>query len=229
MRLGLHRGRYIRSGKSKFILFAVIILLIIISCSYIFLVRIQPVFKVRASGYAENMGIQTMNNAVNEVLQRENMTYNSFVTLHTDNSNKITAIEGNTPSMNLFKTNITQNIQNSIQNSDGGYVYIPIGSLLGNEIFNGVGCKVPVKIAPASTTKIDFTGDFQSVGINQVKHSIYLNIEMNITIISSSMQQTKTVNTTVLVAETIIVGEVPTYYSGNGMVASIGNNSGIIK
>ena len=53
---------------------------------------------------------------------------------------------------------------------------------------------------------------FESVGINQTKHSIYLNVIADISIVMPSRTENFAVTTEILVGEFVIVGSVPDTY-----------------
>lgn len=218
MRMGLSRRYYRKktSGKS-FVLYCVLLLITTICfATYTFLCRIHPVFKARAESYAISVGTSTINEAVNELISEKGITYSDFVKLEKANDNSITALEGNTISMNTFKTDVSNKIQTLMSENEDGYIHIPIGSLFGSEVLSGFGYKIPIKLSPTSISKVDFNEDFASVGINQVKHSIWLDIDVSMSVISSTSQISESVHTKILVAETIIVGRVPEYYADSG-------------
>ena len=53
---------------------------------------------------------------------------------------------------------------------------------------------------------------FESVGINHTKHSIYLNVIADISIVMPSKTQNFAVTTQILVGESVIVGSIPDTY-----------------
>ena len=116
--------------------------------------------------------------------------------------------------MNAFKAELTKKLQDNINNLPDGYIMIPLGSLSNKEIFSGLGPKIKIKIIPNGIVKTDFSEEFVSCGINQVKHRISLDVSVKISVISATMYKTQEVNTSVPVSETIISGVVPNYYGG---------------
>ena len=62
----------------------------------------------------------------------------------------------------------------------------------------------------------DFVSCFEEVGINQTKHSIYINANTTISIVLPVASVPVTVSTAILVVENIIVGKVPSVYFENG-------------
>jgi len=62
------------------------------------------------------------------------------------------------------------------------------------------------------------------VGINQTKHSIYLNVVADISIVMPSRTENFAVMTQVLVGECVLVGKIPeTFFQGD----LFGNSSGL--
>ena len=81
--------------------------------------------------------------------------------------------------------------------------------------------KVTIRIYPVSIVIADFKRVLYSVGINKVKHKLYLDVSMKMSFVGMMFAQSDTVETSVLLNETIIVGDTPTYYGNGGMTASV--------
>jgi hypothetical protein len=81
--------------------------------------------------------------------------------------------------------------------------------LTGIEAFAGLGPNIYFRIIPVSSVSCGFSSDFASVGINQTKHSIYLNVVADISIVMPSRTENFAVVTQILVGESVIVGKVP--------------------
>ena len=73
----------------------------------------------------------------------------------------------------------------------------------------GLGPSIPFRIIPVSSVVCGFSSEFDSVGINQTKHSIYLNVVADISIVMPSRTKNFAVTTQILVGESVIVGRVP--------------------
>ncbi|MBO5335034.1 MAG: sporulation protein YunB, partial [Clostridia bacterium] len=87
-----------------------------------------------------------------------------------------------------------------------------LGALTGIEAFAGLGPQIPFRIIPVSSVSCDFSSEFESVGINQTKHSIYLHVIADISIVMPSRTENFAVTTEILVGEFVIVGSVPETY-----------------
>ena len=86
---------------------------------------------------------------------------------------------------------------------------VPLGALTGIEAFAGLGPRIHFRIIPVSSVSCDFSSAFESVGINQTKHTIYLNVIADISIVMPSRTERFSVLTEIMVGEFVIVGDIP--------------------
>ena len=206
MRLGLSRTRN-RSLKGVGIFFTLFFLIFLI---WLIFTKLQPFFIEYAKVYS--------NNIANEFVKEE---YQSLAKIMENSSENIKAIETDTAKVNRLKSAIIQSMQKNIDSHKSDTVYVPLGSCSNLYFLAGLGPKVPIRIYPVSIVNADFKESFDSVGINQVKHKLYLDVSMKMSFVGMMFAQSDTVETSVLLNETIIVGDTPTYYGNGGMTASV--------
>lgn len=131
---------------------------------------------------------------------------------------KIISINANIIELNKLSSEIAYKIQDKLNNLDKVSVQIPITSMLGMNIFSGYGPNMNIKLVPMGNIATKFETDFVAQGINQTKHTIYMNIESAITVVAPFIGSSVRCNSTVTIAETIIVGDIPdTYYNIEGL------------
>lgn len=121
----------------------------------------------------------------------------------------ITSISTNTVITNRLKNLITVRTQEALSNIRSKRVDVPVGTIIGGELFNGVGPCLPVYISMSGTVSSDFEEEFESGGINQTVHKLSVRISAEINIIMPMTSCTENVETTVMVGETVIVGDTP--------------------
>lgn len=215
MRLGLSRTRN-RSLKGVGIFFTLFFLIFII---WLVFTKLQPSFIEYAKVYSNNIANEVVNSAVDDVFVKEE--YQSLAKIMENSSENIKAIETDTAKINRLKSAIIQSMQKNIDSHKSDTVYVPLGSCSNLYFLAGLGPKVPIRIYPVSIVNADFKESFDSVGINQVKHKLYLDVSMKMSFVGMMFAQSDTVETSVLLNETIIVGDTPTYYGNGGMTASV--------
>lgn len=90
--------------------------------------------------------------------------------------------------------------------------------LHGTKILSGRGPDVPIKMATVGNVETDLVSQFSQSGINQTLHRIYLNVNCTVTILTPFDTIEQSITNQVLIAEAVIVGDVPsTYYNLNGV------------
>ena len=215
MRLGLSRTRN-RNLKGVGIFFTLFFLIFFI---WLVFTKLQPSFIEYAKVYSNNIANEVVNSAVDDVFVKEE--YQSLAKIMENSSENIKAIETDTAKTNRLKSAIIQSMQKNIDSHKSDTVYVPLGSCSNLYFLAGLGPKVPIRIYPVSIVNADFKESFDSVGINQVKHKLYLDVSMKMSFVGMMFAQSDTVETSVLLNETIIVGDTPTYYGNGGMTASV--------
>lgn len=215
MRLGLSRTRN-RNLKGVGIFFTLFFLILLI---WLVFAKLQPSFIEYAKVYSNNIANEVVNSAVDDVFVKEE--YQSLAQFMENSSENIKAIETDTAKINRLKSAIIQSMQKNIDSHKSDTVYVPLGSCSNLYFLAGLGPKVPIRIYPVSIVNADFKESFDSVGINQVKHKLYLDVSMKMSFVGMMFAQADTVETSVLLNETIIVGDTPTYYGNGGMTASV--------
>ena len=152
-----------------------------------------------------------VNDAVYYTLSDE-LRYNDLVNIDRDEHGNIVAVAANPLKINKIARDTASISQSNLKNLSLNGIPIPLGALTGIEAFAGLGPSIQFRIIPVSSVSCDFSSTFESVGINQTKHSIYLNIVADISIVMPSRTENFAVITDILIGESVIVGKVPDAY-----------------
>lgn len=203
------------NAKKSFVLFVIVLITVIISSIYL-LRSITPSVKLACASKAKAIGLQLTEETVKESI--ENVDYESLMHITYNEQGKIIAISANIIELNKLSSEISYKIQEKLNNLDNVTVNLPITSILGMNIFAGYGPDVSIKLVPLGNIETKFDTDFASEGINQTKHTIYMNIKSTITVVAPFIGSSIECNSTVTIAETIIIGDIPsTYYNIDGL------------
>ena len=152
-----------------------------------------------------------VNDAVYYTLSDE-MRYEDLVTVTRDGDGEIIAVAANPLKINKIARDTASISQSNLKNLSLNGIPIPLGALTGIEAFAGLGPNIHFRIIPVSSVSCRFSSAFESVGINQTKHSIYLNVIADISIVMPSRTENFAVTTDILIGESVIVGTVPDAY-----------------
>lgn len=161
-----------------------------------------------------NQASAAINAAIAEQVAAGKLDYADMVTIEKDRNGAVTAIRTNMERINLLKTGILNCIDEKLDNLSVEKLGVPIGSVLLPELFSGRGPLIPVRVLAVRTSDAIFRNDFSAAGINQTRHSIYIDIQVTVTILTWAGTRDVLVDATVAAAETVIVGTVPTTYFG---------------
>ena len=126
-----------------------------------------------------------------------------------DLDGRITALKTNMSEVNRLKTDILNLINDDILALSTNDLGIPLGSLFLPEILSGRGPDIPVEIMSIRNSDASFRSAFTEAGINQTLHQLIMQVSVDVTILVLGKAESFTINSQVVVAETIIVGDVP--------------------
>ncbi len=194
------------------------ILILLIFCVSVFLGfvfrRMENPFSDAFSSYASKAVNTAVNKAIYDCISDDSISYNDLITLNQNSDGAVVSLTTNTFKVNNLKAKITECVDNNIRNLDREKLHIKLGTSQNNIMLSAFGPTLKVKIKPYSSTITKFRDEFTDAGMNQVRHSIYLDIVSNITISGFSVRKTEIIENTILIADTIIVGNVPQLHSG---------------
>ncbi len=157
-----------------------------------------------------------INDAIDRQIETGNIQYDRIVYFEKDLDGRITALKTNMSEVNRLKTDILNIINDEILAIDSGDIGIPIGSLILPEFFSGRGAQIPIHILSIRNSDAGFESYFTEAGINQTLQQLTMNVSVDVSILVLGRAESFTVNSQVVVAETIIVGQVPDTFLQTG-------------
>ena len=199
--------------KRTHIKWYIFITVIILALLFVYLNRIvAPIIKDLATATVSNKASSIINNAIEAQLDEGDIDYDSIVFLEKDVTGKITALKTNISEINRLKTQTLSVIDRMLLDLDINEVGIPLGNLILPEVFSGSGPLLPVKVVSVSTSEAEFRNVFSEAGINQTTHQIMLDVSIIMTVLTPVGTHSVSNISSVVVAETVIVGSVPSSY-----------------
>jgi sporulation protein YunB len=206
------RHRFRRRTKFKILGALVILLLVVILIFGVFSIRLMPVIKTMAINNARTEATMAINNAAGKVLKEQNIDYDKLMTLEKDGNGNITAVKADALQINMLKYEVTNEVVKEINAISSNELSIPIGTIIGGQIFSGLGPRIEVTVEPVGSVETNIDNEFTSTGINQTRQEVMLDVKASITIIVSSYNVATTVDSNFDIADTVIVGNVPSSY-----------------
>lgn len=218
-----------RKSNIKVILISWLVVLIAISSAFGYIYyKMQPIIFRYAESAAETVMLNCANEAVVNILDKENFDYNDIAVLSKNSNGQIISLEIDSYKVNYLKSHISNEISEIIADRERYNLAIPVGTFLANTYTTGLGPDINFKMQMTSTAFVDFEHEFRSAGINQVLHRVIVKIRINGSLIVAGYKRSISVNTTAIAAQTVIVGAVPENFT-NVIEEESDNTAGLIN
>lgn len=169
-----------------------------------------------AETQVKNVTSDLINDAIDRQIETGNIQYDRIVYFEKDLNGRITALKTNMSEVNRLKTDTLNIINDQILALDTADLGIPLGSLVLPEIFSGKGPAIPIHIISIRNSDASFNSDFVEAGINQTLQQLNMYVSVDVTTLVLGHADVFTISSQVVVAETIIVGQVPETYLQTG-------------
>lgn len=185
-------------------------MLVIVFFSYIEF-QIQPSVMDLTEIKAQTLATEAINTGVYNAVKRLNLTYDDLAVIKYTSDNKVASISTNTVNVNKLKAEVSLETQNQLDELQYREFNYYLGDLTGFELLNGLGPSLVVRLNFSSSVETEVKNSLESAGINQTQSTIEINVKAEIFLTSDEEYPNAVVETTVPVAQTIIVGELPNY------------------
>lgn len=169
---------------------------------------IMPTVMVTCDAEMKAKASEIINKAIfNEY--SNNFNYGEIITVEKDGEGNISMLKTDTLKMNKIATNVALSAQEEIKKVGEIGIRLPLGYLTKNNILAYYGPKVTVRMQPIGHIETKYISKFETAGINQTRHKIYVEAKTKIKVILPMASSDVEIVNQVPIAETIIVGKVP--------------------
>lgn len=177
---------------------------------------INPIIDKLCLDISKNKATSIANKKTTEVMS--NYTYEDIIDIFKDSDGNITMIKSNINVINDITSNIATKIQQELERDVDSTTNIKFGGLTGIKALSGLGPNIPMKLSTTGTVETKVRSEFESSGINQTIHRLYLDVTCNVSILTPYDIVEDSIKNEIVLIENIIVGIVPsTYYNLEGM------------
>lgn len=182
--------------------------------SLVFRHKLAPLAEKLILTQVDNQASDAINAAIGEQVASGEIAYDAIVCIEKDKYGNVTAVKTDMAAVNRLKSRILERVDEHLRNMSQEELSVPVGSVILPEFFSGRGPVVPVRVLAVRASDASFHNSFTDAGINQTLHRITIDIHVDITILTWTGTREIAVDSSVLAAETVIVGTVPTTYFG---------------
>ena len=205
-------GRFIQKWLRRLL----VVLLIVVVSFFLLRSRYRTVIEDLAQTQVKNTTSDLTNDAIAKQIAVGNIAYDRIVFFEKDLEGRITALKTNMSEVNRLKTDILYIINDEFLALDTSDIGIPLGSLFLPELLSGKGPAIPVHILSIRNSDANFVSHFSQAGINQTLHKLTMEVSIDVAVLVLGQTSSFTMSSEVVVAETVIVGDVPQTFLQTG-------------
>lgn len=150
--------------------------------------------------------------SVASVLEQQPISYQDLSSLQYDSNGRVTAAEVRAETVNQLQSDLFQTVQTELAACQGEELHASLGTATGIWIFSGRGPYVKVRLMPIGNAEVKLISTLTSAGVNQTCHTIRIQVTAQVQAAIPFAQTTAEAVYEYLLAETVIVGDVPDAY-----------------
>lgn len=189
------------------------IIIAIISIIYIQLDReVMPTVMAMAKLHGTSLATQAINEAVNQSLKGVQATEQDILSYDYNDQGELVSWNVNSILINTLCADMVEKANVELQNIGEVAFKVPVGNMTGSRIFANLGPNLTVKVLPVGTVKIDYDNNIRSTGINQVNHTVWLDIQSTVQVVVPLFSEQIIVDRRIILVDKMISGDVPPSY-----------------
>ena len=176
------------------------------------IIRISVNYSTAFDEFAENSIKASMKIEINRIIYQNinssNIQIDEITNVNRAPNGRILSISINSAKLNTLMLRIEANILKELKISSIE-LGMPLGNLIGFKALSGKGPQISVEVLPTVSVIQQPKSELISGGINQTLHRITALIETEIKCIAPFYTTKCKISTTIIISETLIVGETP--------------------
>ncbi|MBR4286945.1 MAG: hypothetical protein IKT55_04495 [Clostridia bacterium] len=203
--------------KANTVLFRVASVFLVLSIVTVICdIKMRPVLETVGGTALKNSLSNVLDGTVNKIVDDIGVRYGDMVNIEKNPDGTIAAVTLNSSYINGYKADLSDRCSDRLADFDKMSVPVPLSSIIGLAFFDNPIFNIDVTATIYGFAVTDVTSKFESAGINQTRHTIYLDVKASAHAYMGLVHLNESVDETIILVETIIVGEVPqSYYVRN--------------
>lgn len=198
-------------GRGKRLLLGCLGLLILAGLGWY---QLRPAVESMVAYQARVFAVRLINSAILAELDRAGADYGALVQITRSAGGNVTSIQADMAAINRLKAQVSDAVVRELEEMGTASLQVRLGTLVGNELTAGRGPPVEIRVHPVGYVETNLTSRFGAAGINQTHHQISLSVSVEMEGILPGYRVRCQTTADYLIAETVIVGEIPDTYLG---------------
>ena len=194
----------------------VLMLVLAVMSFILFEFKARDLVAITVDNELEIIAQNSMDEAVTEVLSTFVTDYSELVITDVADEAQISSLRTDSVKINVLKAEISKAITEKIKENKVVKISVPFGAFTGIVLLSSIGPELPVNLNMGGSCTTTIESEFDSAGINQTVHRIYLNVEADVSLTSPIIAYETTVKSRYELCQTVIVGGTPGTYADFG-------------
>ncbi|APC40729.1 sporulation protein YunB [Clostridium estertheticum] len=194
--------------KGRILIIIAIVMINFTIFIYIFDRTTMPTVMAVADSEMRAKATEIVNKAIIDEYSNQ-FNYDEIIKVDKDSVGNIVMLKADTLKMNKIACDVALKSQKELMKLGDVGIKVPIGYITRNNILSYYGPSVNIKMQPIGHVETKYSSEFESAGINQTRHKIYVKVKTTVRVIIPLKSNDIEVTNEVPIAETIIVGKTP--------------------
>jgi len=175
--------------------------------------QITPTIHRNAVIQTKIISTKILNEALSQTLENLSEGQSDYITLEKKEDGTVSSVQINSITVSKLQTELTEAVIKTLSQLGKTEMSMALGTLLSPTFFAQSGPPLRFYLKPSGNVNTKICSDFSESGINQARHTLSFRVSVPIFCAISAYRTETTVETEFLLSDTVIVGDVPEYYT----------------
>ncbi len=205
------RGAARRRRRLRWRLYLLTFLALSIGVFTVLDAALKPILEQVAAQQVHLAVVRLINEAVYDQLGN-GVAYQQLINVSTDTEGRVTLMQPDTVKITRLVTSIARDLEEKLGGLSREDIKVPLGLLTGNALLADKGPNLTMALLPLGSVSVNIHDEFSAAGINQTRHSIMLDIVVDMGILMPFQTTFTQISDTLPIVESVIVGPIPETY-----------------
>ena len=207
----IYKRKSLRNIKLRKSLYLIICLIILIAV--FFEMQAIPFTKKCVKKQSKSISTKIIGKTVNDVIEKYNYSYKDLSVINYSEKGQVNSISANTIKINKVKSEIVNKIQDELDKEKQYKFTLPLGSFTDITLLSTLGPEIEISFVLTGSVNCKIKNTFESCGVNQTLHHIYLVVNTEIITLSPEYSEKVKFTTDYELTQTVIIGSIPSTYA----------------
>ena len=201
-------------SKRKFLLLCLFLFIILFFYIAHLIHRWHPVLQAMAEMQAQALATDILADTMRDVLTETGIQSEDLVTYYYNSSGEIFAYSIDTVTIETLAALVNTRMGEYLEEKKEFELDIPLGRITNNPLLAAMGPDIPIQVRVVGNPGVDYARSFESVGINEINHRIWIEMELMIQVTTPLLTNVLEARMQFTLIDQTLSGKVPNTYLG---------------